>query len=148
MALTLSRRSSAVVAIFAAALSWAVTAPAASTPLRSPAAVVDPALRSLHGTVGVIVSGARSTERAVVNAGGTITRELPIIGGYAAKVPANGLNTIARVPGVRVVTYDAPTHVQSTPGSTNNIPSVYKKVSGGLKLAAAGGNGQGINVEL
>ena len=93
MALTLRRRSSAVVAVFAAALSWAVTAPAASTPPRSPSAVVDPALRTVHGTVSVIVSGARSTERAVINAGGTITRELPMIGGYAAKVPANDLST-------------------------------------------------------
>src|SRR3954468_8592054 len=149
MALTLSRRSSAVVAIFAAALSWAVTAPAASTLPRSPAAVVDPALRSLHGTVGVIVSGARSTEGAVVNAGGTITRELPIIGGYAAKVPANDLNTVARVPGVRAITYDRPTHVQSnTHGATNNIPSVYKKVVGGDRLNGLGGNGFGVNVAL
>src|SRR3954471_238995 len=149
MALTLSRRSSAVVAIFAAALSWAVTAPAASTPPRSPAAVVDPALRTVHGTVGVIVTGARSTEQAVVKAGGTITRELPIIGGYAAKVPANDISTVARVPGVRAITYDRPTHVQSnTHGATNNIPSVFKKVSGGVKLASAGGNGQGINVAL
>src|SRR3954465_4758970 len=103
MALTLSRRGSAVVAIFAAALSWAVAAPAASTPPRSPAAVVDPALRTVHGTVGVIVSGARSSERPLVNAGGSITRELPIIGGYSAKVPANDVDTIARVPGVRSI---------------------------------------------
>jgi len=102
----------------------------------------------MHGTVGVIVSGARSTERAVVKAGGSITRELPIIGGYAAKVPANDITTIARVPGVRVITFDRPTHVQSTPGSTNNIPSVFKKIGGGSKLAGAGANGQGINVAL
>src|SRR5881227_1112805 len=130
MALTLSRRSSAVVAIFAAALSWAVTAPAANTPPRSPAAVVDPALRSLHGTVGVIVSGARSTERAVVNAGGTITRELPIIGGYAAKVPANDINLFARVPGVRSVTLDAHMKVMGALGDNNSSSpgDVYKKV--------------------
>src|SRR3954452_2041094 len=148
MALTLSRRSSAVVAIFAAALSWAVTAPAASTPPRSPAAVVDPALRTLHGTVGVIVTGARSTEQAVVKAGGSITRELPMIGGYAAKVPANDISTVARVPGVRAITYDRPTHVQSAPGSTNNIPSVYKKVVKGNNLSSVGGNGQGVTVAL
>jgi serine protease AprX len=125
MALTLSRRSSAVVAVFAAALSWAVTAPAASTPPRSPAAVVDPALRSVHGTASIIVTGARSTERAVVKMGGSITRELPIIGGYSATVPANDVNTIARVPGVRAITWNRPTHVQSnTHGATNNIPSV------------------------
>jgi serine protease AprX len=148
MALTLSRRSSAVVAVFAAALSWAVTAPAASTPPRSPAAVVDPALRTVHGTASVIISGARSTERAVVKAGGSITRELPIIGGYSATVPANDLNTIARVPGVKAITWNRPTHVQSTPGSTNNIPSVYKKVVKGNNLANAGGNGQGVTVAL
>src|SRR3954447_11604013 len=148
MALTLSRRGSAVVAIFAAALSWAVTAPAAIPPPRSPAAVVDPALRTVHGTVGVIVTGARSTEQAVVKAGGTITRELPIIGGYAAKVPANDISTIARVPGVRAITYDRPTYVQSAPGSTNNIPSVYKKATSGDKLAGVGGNGFGVNVAL
>ena len=115
MALTLRRRSSAVVAVIAAALSWAVAAPAASTPPRSPAALVDPALRAMHGTVGVVITGARSTEQAVVKAGGSITRELPIIGGYSAKVPANDITTIARVPGVRAVTYDRPTYVQSTP---------------------------------
>src|SRR5438270_13344600 len=93
------RRAAAVVAVFAAALSWAVTAPAASSAPRSPAAVIDPALRAVHGTVGVVITGARSTEQAVVKAGGTITRELPIIGGYAAKVPANDVTTIAPVPG-------------------------------------------------
>src|SRR4051794_8200950 len=148
MALTLSRRSSAVVAVIAAALSWAVAAPAASTPPRSPAAVVDPALRAMHGTVGVVISGARSTEQAVVKAGGSITRELPIIGGYSAKVPANDISTIARVPGVRAITYDRPTYVQSAPGSTNNIPSVYKKATSGDKLAGVGGNGFGVNVAL
>src|SRR3954447_8098608 len=148
MALTLSRRSSAVVAVIAAALSWAVAAPAASTPPRSPPAVVDPALRAMHGTVGVVISGARSTEQAVVKAGGSITRELPIIGGYSAKVPANDISTIARVPGVRAVTYDRPTYVQSAPGSTNNIPSVYKKATSGDKLAGVGGSGFGVNVAL
>src|SRR3954468_13305397 len=148
MALTLSRRSSAVVAAIAAALSWAVAAPAASTPPRSPAAVVDPALRAMHGTVGVVITGARSTEQAVVKAGGNITRELPIIGGYSAKVSANDISTIARVPGVSAITYDRPTYVQSVPGATNNLASVYKKATSGDKLLAAGGNGLGVNVAL
>src|SRR4051812_42313720 len=130
MALTLSRRSSAVVAVIAAALSWAVAAPAASTPPRSPAAVVAPALRTVHGTVGVIVSGARSSERAVVNAGASITRELPIIGGYSAKVPANDVDTIARVPGVRSITLDAPMTVMGAlgDGGSGGTGDVYKKV--------------------
>jgi serine protease AprX len=63
-------------------------------------------------------------------------------------VPANDLGTIARVPGVRAITWDRPTHVQSARGSTNNIPSVYKKVVKGSNLSAAGGNGQGVTVAL
>jgi len=148
MALTVRRRTTALVAVLAAALSWLVAAPATGTPAPAPSAVVDPALRAAHGTVGVIVMGTSAAERTVVKAGGTITRDLPIIHGFAAKVPANDVNLIARVPGVTSVTLDRPTHVQSAPGSTNNIPSVFKKISGGLKLSNAGGNGQGINVAL
>ena len=135
MALTLRRRSTAVLAVLAAALSWAVSAPAASSPPRSPAAVIDPALRTAHGMVSVVVSGARSSERAVVKAGGVITHDLPIINGFSAKVPAGDLNLIANLPGARAITLDRSTHVQSTPGSTNNIPSVYKKVVNGTNLA-------------
>src|SRR5437660_733327 len=134
MALALPRRGTALLAVLAAALSWAVTAPAASAPPRSPAAVIDPALRTAHGTVGVIVSGARGAERSVVKAGGVITHDLPIINGFSAKVPASNINLIARIPGVTAVSYDAPAHVQSAPGATNNLNSVYKKVSGGDKL--------------
>ena len=148
MALTLRRQSTAVLAALAAALSWAVTAPAASSPPRSPAAVIDPALRTAHGTVGVIISGARTAERAVVKAGGVVTHDLPIIHGFSAKVPAADLNLIARIPGVTAISYDAPAHVQSAPGSTNNLNSVYRKVTGGDRLANAGGNGSGINVAL
>ena len=148
MALTLRRRTTAVLALFAAALSWAVTAPAASSPPRSPAAVIDPALRTAHGTVAVVVTGARGAERAVIKAGGVITHDLPIINGFSAKVPASDLNLIANLPGARAITLDRSTHVQSTIGSTNNLPSVYKKVTNGANLANAGGNGQGINVAL
>src|SRR5947209_19052724 len=100
MAMTLRRQVTAGIAVLTAALGWMVTAPAAGAPTRSPAAVVDPALRAAHGTVGVIVTGTHSAERAVIKAGGSVTRELPIIGCFAAKVPANGLRTVARVPGV------------------------------------------------
>jgi len=148
MALTLHRRTAAAAAAFAALMGWAVTAPAAGSPTRTPTAVIDPALRAVHGTVGVIVAGGRAAEHAVAVAGGTVTRHLPIIGGFAAKVPANDVTTIARVPGVTAITLDRRTHVQSAPGSTNNIPSVYKKVTGGSRLASANGSGRGINVAL
>jgi serine protease AprX len=150
MALTLTRRrsTSAVVAL-AASLSWLVAAPAAGgTATNRLTAVVDPALRAAHGTVGVIVSGTRAVESAVVRSGGSITHDLPIIGGFSAKVPASDIPLISRMPGVTAVTLDRSTHVQSVAGSTNNLASVYKQVTRGDKLAKAGGSGAGVTVAL
>jgi hypothetical protein len=150
MALTLTRRrsSSALVAL-AASLSWLVAAPTAGgTATSRLTAAVDPALRAAHGTVGVIVSGSRAAESAVVRAGGSVTHELPIINGFSAKVPANDISLIARIPGVTSVTLDRPTHVQGVAGSTNNLASVYKQVTRGDKLAKSGGNGAGVTVAV
>jgi serine protease AprX len=150
MSLTLTRRrsSSALVAL-AASLSWLVAAPTAGgTTTSGLTAAVDPALRAAHGTVGVIVSGSRAAESAVVRAGGSVTHDLPIINGFSAKVPASDIRLIARIPGVTSITLDRPTHVQSVAGSTNNIPSVYKQVTRGDKLAKAGGTGAGVTVAL
>jgi serine protease AprX len=149
MALTLRQRTTALAAVLVAGLSWLVATPAASgTPVPAPSAVVDPALRAAHGTVGVVVMGTRAAESAVIKAGGAITRQLPIIHGFAAKVPANDVNLIAKVPGVVSVTMDRKTHVQSTIGSTNNLPDVFAKATNGANLANAGGNGQGVTVAL
>jgi len=150
MALTLTRRrsTSALVAL-AATFSWMIAAPSATgTGTGRLAAVVDPALRAAHGTVGVIVSGTRAVESAVVRAGGSITHDLPIINGFSAKVPANDVPLISRMPGVTAVTLDRSTHVQSTRGSTNNLPSVFKTITRGDRLARAGGDGNGVTVAL
>src|SRR5690348_3825143 len=109
MALTLAlrRRSVATLAALAAVATWLVAnpaAPATGTTFRP--AIVDPALRAAHGTVGVIVTGTRSAESAVVKVGGRITHDLPIIGGFSATVPANDISLIARMPGVRGIALD------------------------------------------
>jgi serine protease AprX len=150
MALTLThRRSTSSLVALAATFSWLIAAPSASGTASSRlTAVVDPALRAVHGTVGVIVTGTRSVESSVVRSGGSITHDLPIINGFSARVPANDVSLISRLPGVTAVTLDRTTHVQSTPGSTNNIPSVYKSVVRGDKLAKAGGTGGGVTVAL
>lgn len=150
MALTLTRRrsTSALVAL-AAAFSWLVAAPTANgTGQSGLTAMVDPALRAVHGTVGVVVSGTRAVETAVVRAGGSITHDLPLINGFSAKVPASDIPLISRMPGVTAVTLDRTTHVQSVAGSTNNLPSVYKTVTRGDRLARAGGDGTGVTVAL
>ena len=152
MTLTADRRRprAAAVAVLAAALSWMVALPTPGSPTgTSPvSAVVDPALRATHGTVGVIVQGATSVESSVRQMGGRITHRLPLIGGFSARVPATDVPRIARIPGATSVTLDRATHVQSAPGTYNNLPSVYKKVTRGDALAGAGGLGQGVTVAL
>jgi serine protease AprX len=128
-----------------------VAAPVAGSPSgsRSPiTAVVDPALRVAHGTVSVIVRGTHSVESSVRQMGGRVTHDLPLIGGFSAKVPATDLPRLARIPGATSITLDRPATVQSARGSTNNIPSVYKKVTGGERLGNVGARGQGVTVAL
>ena len=153
MILTADRRRplAAVVAFLAAALSWMVALPATGSPTGTTSipAIVDPALRAAHGTVGVIVQGASSVESTVRQMGGSVTHDLPLIGGFSARVPANDVARIARIPGATSITLDRPTHVQSSPpGTYNNRPSVYKKSTSGDRLSTAGGRGQGVTVAL
>src|SRR5947209_7522577 len=129
MSLTLRRSTAGLAALLAATMSWAVTT--ATTPVAGRGGVVDPALRAVHGTASVIVTGSRAAEREVSAVGGTVTRQLPIIGGFAAKVPAGDVDRIARVPGVRAVTLDGKLSVQASlggGGGTGGPADVYKKV--------------------
>src|SRR6476659_5803068 len=124
----------AALAVLAAALSWMVT------PTSSPSA---PTRMSK-----VIVQGPQAAQDYVKSVGGRITHELPIIGGFSARVPSNDVPLLTQLPGVRGVMPDLPTHVQSTPGTYNNVPSVYKKTTGGIALSNAGAQGQGVTVAL
>ena len=124
------------VAVLAAALSWMVAAPTtASTTTHQPMS-------------SVIVEGPHAAQNFVKSVGGRITHQLPIIGGFSAKVPANDVPLLSRVPGVTGVVPDLKTHVQSTPGTYNNVPSVYKQTTGGKTLDQAGDRGQGVTVAL
>jgi len=145
----------AALAVLAAALSWMVGLPAAgSTGHAGTPAIVDPALRAAHGTVGIVVAGGRAAESTVRDMGGRITHDLPIINGFSAKVSVGDVPRIAQLPGVRSVTLDRSTHVQaaslgeSALGATNNIPSVFKKVVRGDSLNGLGAKGQGVTVAL
>jgi len=135
MTLTHRRRyQTAVLALFAAALSWMVATPSPT--------------HASSKQVAVIVEGTRSVQTAVTQMGGRITHQLPIIGGFSAKVPADDVTLISRMPGVRGVMPDLPAHVQSTPGTYNNLPDVFKKTTGGQALDNAGARGQGVTVAL
>ena len=148
------RRHSAWAAVIAAAAAWLSLPASGSAGSTGPGAVVDPALRAAHGTVSVIVQGTRSVETAVRDMGGDVTHELPLIGGFSASVPATDVPRIAQLPGARSLTLDRATHVQgvvtaSAPGSTNSIPSVFRKTTRTDQLqSVTGARGQGVTVAL
>jgi len=153
MTLTVDRRRklAGLLAVFAAALSGTAALPATGSPAgASPdSAIVDPALRAAHGSVGVIVQGASSVESSVRRMGGRITHDLPLIGGFSARVPANDVPRIAQLPGATSISLDASAFVQaSPPGTYNNVPSVYKTITKGSNLTNAGYKGQGVTVAL
>ncbi len=158
MPLAPGHRRGAVLGLVLAAAASVTLVPGATTTagaVPSPAVPgqVDRALRTATGTAAVIVEGGgRAAEAAARRLGAVVTRDLPIIDGFAARVPADRVARIADVPGVRSVTPDARMHVQasSTSSSTtyDTLPSVYRTVVGADKLAAAGGNGQGVTVAL
>src|SRR4051794_13981534 len=125
MILTRRHQRTALLAVLAAALSWMV-----ATPTSGPATGTTP-----QPMTKVIVQGPAAVQHTVTQLGGRITHDLPMIGGFSARVPANDVPLISRLPGVRGVMPDLPTHVQSTPGTFNNLQSVYKKVTRGDSLA-------------
>lgn len=133
-----------VVAFSAAAVLWlgalAGTAPGASV-----------AARAQRGSARqVIVMGGADAQRAVADVGGRVTRQLPIIDGVAALVPAPQVARLAHLPGVVSVTPDARVHVQGTSlGSWAAQPaSVYRTEVGASRMKAAGYRGAGVTVAL
>src|SRR5688572_9163537 len=97
----------------------------------------DPPARTAVGTTKVIVlaDGGTAASRARVAAlGGTVTRDLPIVGGFAAALPADAVAGLRRDPGVRSVTPDSTVRVTAAPlaklstmSSPSEPTSVYTK---------------------
>jgi serine protease AprX len=116
------------------------------------AARVDPALTGeTSGEVGVVVqlhpdADGRPRE-AVAALGGSVTRELPVVDGFAATLPRAALHRLARVPGVAVVSADRVLQVQSGswgPQSTSLAPRVLQAPA----AWAEGITGRGVTVAL
>ena len=93
-------------------------------------------------------AGAGSApEEAVRRLGGQVTKLLPIVGGFAATVPATVAGQLARLPGVRAVTPDGKLRVQGT-ASTSTIRSVYPKVVKADTAWQRGITGRGVTVAV
>jgi serine protease AprX len=105
------------------------------------------------GEARVIVQapGAEAaTADAVARLGGTVTRSLPIVSGFAATVPVHALSRLEATPGVRAVTPDAALHATSDPATDNLQPinSVFVREIGADVLRQRGHTGAGVRIAL
>ncbi len=155
MPVALGRRARILAGLMLAAVASAAvtTTTAASSPSPAVSDVVQGSLRSATGTVAVVVEGGgRAAESAARRLGAVVTRDLPIIDGFAARVPAKRLDRLGDLSGVRSISPDARMHVQASSSSSSSaydaLPSVYRGVVQADKLGNAGGNGNGVTVAL
>jgi hypothetical protein len=91
-------------------------------------AAVDGAVRQVtSGMVHVIVQevpdAGPAARRLIARTGGAVTRELPLIGGYAAAVPAKVVDGLSRLPGVATISLDRHVTVQGGGGTGSRSPS-------------------------
>jgi serine protease AprX len=126
---------------------------AAGTAAASPRpAALDPGLGGRgHALVKVVVSGrsAAQVRAAVLRAGGTGLRALPIVDGVAAAVPADRLAGLARAAGVTAVTADRAVHLAGTGWDLSQSASPYAWTSQAVPTWQQTGNrGTGVGIAV
>jgi serine protease AprX len=131
--------ATAVIAGFAAPATALAATPGTAAP-------VDVVVRETPGST-------TGPERAVAALGGSVVRELGIIGGFSARVPADRVAALRTVPGVRSVTEDAglalqSTDVAGTAGQTGSLFTIANQVTGASTMWDAGYTGKGVDVAV
>ncbi len=101
-------------------------------------------------TAPVIVRGTNSAavRNAVEASGGRVTRDLWIVNGVAADVPAGSVAALRGSPGIVDVSPDEGVHVQANPSPLHAASAVYPKVVGADRLWSEGIDGQGVTVAV
>ena len=137
---------------------WGVTAVAAAAAVTLPLAAASSInAEGAPPDIGVIVqefAGAgQGPENAVARLGGSVTREIPLIHGFSAKLPATALAALRGTRGVRAVTEDRRVEF-NTPidgwdpdtdaGSLQNIADI----TGASQLWKRGQTGRGVDVAV
>ncbi|MCA1726700.1 MAG: S8 family serine peptidase, partial [Actinobacteria bacterium] len=91
-----------------------------------------------------------SARAAVTRAGGTVTRDLAIVRGVAARVPALALAALRTDTGVISVTPNSAIRVAANPGSENpaTVKSVFVREINADRLWTEGIDGTGVRVAL
>jgi serine protease AprX len=114
-------------------------------------AVIDSAI-SGRGSSRVIVQttgDVRAARASAVRSGGIVTRDLPIVHGFAATLGARAIDELARLETVRAITLDRRVRTLDLAAPPPTLPpSVYRAVDGADRTAAAGYTGRGVTVAL
>jgi serine protease AprX len=143
-----SRRAMTVAAatLVVAGLAGPTAASAATTTTASSADKVSVIVRELDGA-------GNAPERAVSAFGGSVGRQLGIMGGFTASVPSDRLDALRGVPGVASVTQDAglalqSTDVESQAAQAGSLYTLANKVTGASAMWDAGYTGKGVDVAV
>ena len=159
MTLTQNHPKRGVSAVLAIALmcSLLAGAPALSQPLRALGEQIDGFLSRLASSepdesVSTIVSEVHpandSLERVVVSGGGTVDRQLPIIGGFAATIPARLVPTLGANENLRSLSANRQGRFVDYSYDEATTASSGPKVTGATKLWSQGNHGQGVGVAV
>jgi serine protease AprX len=109
-------------------------------------------IRSASGPVVVVAREGRAAQaRAQVEAaGGRVTRELPLIHGFAAVLPGDAVAGLRAGRLIRSITPDAGVRVSALPASAPDAEptSVYPQALGADRVWQAGTKGQGVTVAV
>ena len=143
-----ARRAMTVAAatLVVAGLAGPTAASAATTTPASSADKVSVIVRELDGA-------GNAPERAVSAFGGSVGRELGILGGFTASVPSDRLDALRSVAGVASVTEDAglalqSTDVESQAAQAGSLYTLANTVTGASAMWDAGYTGKGVDVAV
>ncbi|TFV85948.1 S8 family serine peptidase [Blastococcus sp. CT_GayMR16] len=136
----------AVASLVAAGLAGPTAASAATTASASSADQVSVIVRELEGA-------GNAPERAVSAFGGSVGRQLDIMGGFTATVPVDRLDALRGVAGVASVTDDAglalqSTDVESSAAQAGSLYTIANQVTGASAMWDAGYTGKGVDVAV
>jgi serine protease AprX len=106
--------------------------------------------------VPVVVStttgaGGLAAAHAIIRSGGSVSRQLGLIDGFAALVPAWALEPLVHLSGVRSVTPDASLRLlSSTYSPTSDVASLYNTagITGARTMWSKGFTGKGVDIAL
>ena len=125
-------------------------APAGASALASAPAVASSPAVPRTGDVRVVVQAqdgaAGALRREVRRLGGNVTRALPIVGGFAARLPATAVPRLAAAPGVIGLSEDRAVHVQGGGAATGT--AIGPRVLQAPTAWSAGATGEGVTVAL